>query len=125
MPRTPFIKSHRDRRTDRVFCEPLEARRVLTASIEGGILSIEGTAGDDTITITQNALGTIVVTGVDGVPDGTEFTGVTQVFVNLRRGDDSFETIGDLFTAAPPFPIGLVVSGGGGNDTITGGNGDD
>lgn len=128
MPRKPSPRNRRDRRNrhaDRVFCEPLEARRVLTASIEDGILSIEGTAGDDTITITQNALGTIVVTGVDGVPDGTEFTGVTQVFVSLGRGDDTFETIGNLFSAPPSFPIGLAVFGGGGNDTIIGGNGDD
>ncbi len=88
-----------------------------------GTLVIIGSSGPDIIRIEPGQQtffnGNVIVRGVPDVPDGTQFTGVTRVSVDLRSGGDSFAVIG------APLPAGgsgmnIRVLGGFGQDNIFG-----
>lgn len=82
---------------------------------------INGTAGNDNVSVTGSAAAGITVTGL--VPTvtiaGTDPT-LDQLFINLLAGDDAFEASG---LAAGL--IKLIVDGGPGNDIIVGSPGAD
>lgn len=101
------------------MCESLETRVALSASVNGeGILIIVGTSQADSVVIDAGSDdGTVVVTGVDGVANGTEFTGVRGVRVDLRSGDDTFSLSTDLRTPEGE-PATLLVLAGNGQDEI-------
>ena len=108
-----------------VVLEALEPRLLLSGSQVGAALTLVGANSADSISIGPgSALGEVVAFGVDGVADGTTFTGVDQITIRGRSGDDLIWVgtgILDTFGAA----IGVSIDGDGGDDWITGGDGDD
>lgn len=102
--------------------ESLEQRRLLSADVVGDVLRIEGTSADDVIVIEAGELaGGVVLRGVEGVEDGTEFSGVMGVDVLLGEGDDSATVIGALRDAAGGI-MPVRIAGGVGDDLIVGGD---
>jgi Ca2+-binding RTX toxin-like protein len=94
----------------------------VTASFGAGALSVFGDELNNTITISRDAAGAILVNGgAVPVAGGTPTVGNTFLIVgNTFGGDDNFAL--DESNGALPF---AVVFGGVGNDTITGGSGAD
>ena len=103
---------------------PLEPRNVpaVTASFAGGTLSVFGDSHGNTIAVSRDAAGTILVNGgavtVHGHTPTVKNTSLIQVFG--QGGDDAItlnEANGDLPKAN--------LYGGAGKDTLTGGSGND
>ena len=84
------------------------------AVLSDGVLSVDGTAGDDIITVTANAGGATVAVG-DLVEEFASGVNVLNIF-----GHDGNDRI--TFTSTD---IGAYVDAGAGNDAITGGEGPD
>lgn len=102
--------------------EALEARRMLSASFEDGVLRIEGSQDADAIIIEAGEFdGMVTVWGVPGVADGTVFSGVDRIRVALGRGDDTFELVGAMRTS-DDLPMHVRVFGNAGDDVLRGGN---
>ena len=92
------------RHSDRPVFEALEQRVLLSASQVGAELTLTGTAGDDTIAVTAGAHpGQVVVTGVDGVVDGTTYSGVDQVSIFALDGANSVTIGSDILSTAFAF----------------------
>ena len=108
-------------RRDRFF-DGLETRTLLSASIEGEVLVLNGTDQPDTIVVEAGDNdGEVRVFGVDGVEDGTLFQNINRLAVNLGAGDDSFTINGTIRnTAGEAFRTAIF--GNDGDDTIIGGN---
>ena len=84
-------------------------------SVSNGVLTVNGTSGDDTIAVSNeyDATSVYVNGSQQAFPDGT----VTSIVVNAGDGDDSVSVY-----SLPPFDYELPsvsVSGGEGNDTLT------
>lgn len=88
--------------------ESLESRRLFSASLVDGLLTVEGTAGADIVDIFGS---TITINGTAQVFNMEE---ITSVIVKLGEGDDTF-------TGGMDRPI--TIFGGMGNDTLQGGLG--
>ena len=123
-PPKPTPRPRCGRTGSRRRCESLDAREVpaVVASFSGGTLSVFGDSLDNTITVSRDAAGTILVNGgavpVQGGTATVANTTLVQVFG--QGGNDTIamdETNGAL-PAANLF-------GGAGNDTLTGGSGND
>jgi Ca2+-binding RTX toxin-like protein len=80
------------------------------ASINGGLLTVRGTAVGDLISVADSA-GSVTAT-LNGTPSSA-FTAVTGIEVFGAAGDDTISLAG--------VPIGATVFGAGGNESITGG----
>jgi Ca2+-binding RTX toxin-like protein len=91
------------------FVQPLEARRLFA------VLDVEGTAGDDTITIENNGAAYIVT--VNGQATTHALASVDAVNVFCQDGNDIVVVTGDT--------RGMYVDGGNGNDRIVGSDGPD
>lgn len=120
--------SHRRfiRRSRRLAVESLEARALLTASIdEAGLLTVVGSERADAITISPGSVnGSVSLRGVVGVPRGTVFTGVTGIQVSTLGGHDRVVIAANIRDVGGAL-IGVVIDTGRGNDFIDGGDGDD
>jgi Ca2+-binding RTX toxin-like protein len=103
--------------------EPLADRIVpaVTAFVQGANLIVSGDELDNTITVSRDAAGNLLVNdGAVPIDGGTPTVADTIVIVDGGSGNDTItfdETNG-------PLPTGKLV-GGFGNDTITGGSSDD
>jgi Ca2+-binding RTX toxin-like protein len=102
--------------------EPLEPKRLFSAVVKNGILSITGTEHADTINFwfgEKNPLHIIVRDGVD------EFsfprTGIRLIRVHGLGGDDHISPL----NRSGEVNINISADGGAGDDQITGGSGDD
>jgi len=101
------------------FCEPLEPRLALSATVVDGILIIEGSPQADTIVIDPGSTnGSAVLSGVPGVTNLTEFTGVLGLRIDLRSGNDSLSITNSILTPNGQ-PASLLVLAGNGQDTIS------
>ena len=96
--------------------ESLERRALLSASLSGGLLTVEGTSGPDVVSASASS-GILTVT-VNGTPYLFQSSLVTGIRMNLYAGDDTGSLSGSI--GAPG-----TLDGGAGNDTLTGGYGDD
>jgi Effector protein/RTX calcium-binding nonapeptide repeat (4 copies) len=76
-----------------------------------------GTAGDDVILISRSGNARVTVT-VNGQRSEYLVRDDRPLAVRGRGGDDTVKVLGDL-------PVALVLSGGGGDDTLVAGSGDD
>lgn len=77
--------------------ESLESRHLLSAELVGTDLVITGTNGADNIIVEPGfENGQVTVSGVDGVEDGTAFSGVDSVRIRLLQGNDRGEVTGLL-----------------------------
>ena len=104
--------SNTDRRHTPAALEPLEARRLASASP----LVINGTDGADTIRVRQSG-STLSVTR-NGSTTRRDADDVSSVVVNGRGGADSI-------TADDTVKVRLTLNGGSGNDVLRGGAGQD
>ena len=100
--------------------ESLEERRMM-AVLAGTDLQITGTAGNDTIRVSQQDAATIRVEQ-NGVVTFFNDTNVSTIHVNALAGNDRVEMIS---TTALPLTERVTLVGGDGNDSLTGGAGDD
>jgi Ca2+-binding RTX toxin-like protein len=94
----------------------------VTASFSGSTLSVFGDAADNTITISRDAAGTILVNGgaVAVVGDTPTVANTSLVQAFGQAGNDTIS----LNEANGALPAAFLF-GGAGNDTLTGGSGDD
>jgi FG-GAP-like repeat/RTX calcium-binding nonapeptide repeat (4 copies) len=94
---------------------PLQSDDV-SVELDSGVLTIVGTPGDDTISITSADQQLTVA--VDGAADGTfPVTQVTGISIAGKAGDDVLKV--DASVSLP-----ATLKGGGGNDSLQGGGGD-
>ena len=98
------------------------ARAATTASFSGGVLTIFGDAANNTITVSRDAAGKLLVNGgavaVTGGTPTVANTTLIQVFG--QAGNDTI-SLNEANGALPRANL----SGGAGNDTLTGGSGGD
>jgi Ca2+-binding RTX toxin-like protein len=105
--------------------EGLEQRRLLSGAwLDGQTVRVEGTNGDDVVSIgwrpgSNTTRGGYIVTinsDVYRFRRGTGDSGVQSFDIKLRRGDDSFEV-----TNPDEVYLPLAIYAGTGNDTVSGG----
>jgi Ca2+-binding RTX toxin-like protein len=124
--------------------ESLESRRMFSATLANGILTIAGTPADDRISLLRSKDGKLTVTEKAEVqkPDGAgsvatvektvfKLADVTRIVITAGDGSDSITVAGTKkYPLAIPASIDAgagrdFVTGGGANDTLLGGDGDD
>jgi Ca2+-binding RTX toxin-like protein len=95
--------------------DPLESRRLLTSAVDAsGLLTVDGTAGNDDISLSIS--NNVLTVSLNAVSDGAfdlAATPISSIQISGLSGDDS------ISIAAIPIPATL--SGGDGNDTLVGG----
>jgi Ca2+-binding RTX toxin-like protein len=95
---------------------PAQATTVTDSVTSAGILKVLGTTGNDTITITSDGTN-IDITGNGAVMTPVPLAGLTGVSVKGKAGDD-------IITLAQSLLLPATINGGAGNDSLTGGGGD-
>jgi hypothetical protein len=100
----------------------LEARQMLSVSVVRGALMIDGTSGDDTITVSRNPIskGQLRVS-INGLLNGVDSVGLKRINISALEGNDLI--LIDQSQGAITLPVNIA--GGSGNDTMTGGSGAD
>src|SRR6478735_6840447 len=94
-----------------VGMDALEARRLLSASLDTGLLSVDGTGGNDDISVALS--GSNLNVTVNGQSQGSFDVGQVQgIQVSGLDGNDSISLAG--------VSIPATLSGGNGNDTLVG-----
>jgi Ca2+-binding RTX toxin-like protein len=89
---------------------------VVTATLSGGTLTVNGTSSIDTISFGLSSKGLNVV-GNGKTVAGSRFNGVSRIVVNGNDGSDRIDATG--------LSIPLTMNGGNGDDTLIGGSGND
>jgi hypothetical protein len=104
------------------FFESLETRTLLSAELTDGELIIVATHQRDVITVEAGPDdGYVILNGVAGVADGTEYQDVDIVRLFLLAGPDRAEVVGSLVdTNGDPMTVHMF--GGLGNDHLIGGD---
>jgi len=105
--------------TTQPLVESLEQRRLLSASLHGGLLAIKGTAAGNDIQIEVNH-SNIVVT-MDGSSKTFRLADVRRIKAMGGKGNDDIH----FNRAGGKLSVPMTLVGGVGNDTLVGGNGDD
>ena len=100
----------------RPMFETLESRRLQSASLLNGMLTIQGTAGNDQIGVRGGIFGTLVVSE-NSAADRTFFN-VKGIVINADDGNDAV-------TISPSLVKSATIDGGNGNDVLKGGAGND
>jgi Ca2+-binding RTX toxin-like protein len=95
---------------------PPSSGPAVTASLSNGTLTVNGTAGIDTIAFAPSAQGLGVV-GNGRAVGGSPFNGVRRITVNGQGGDDRVD--------GSNLAVPLTINGGAGNDVLIGGSGGD
>ena len=105
-----------------VALESLEPRSLLSASLRGGVLTINGGSGNDQIVLSLNVpdANRLVVTE-NGRARSFDLAAITSIKANGGRGNDLIEL--DQGNGSIQIPTTLI--GGVGNDTLIGGGGAD
>ncbi len=107
--------------------EFLEQRRMLSATLEGDLLQINGTPRSDAIVLALNVDGVSLDVTVNGELNTFALADIASINIKTFQGSDSV-------AIDPNLLIGVevatnqgkdTVTGGGGNDTILGGQGKD
>lgn len=91
---------------------PVVGGPAVTASLSGGVLTINGTASIDTITVSTSSRGVAVV-GNDAPVSGSPFQGARRIVINGFDGDDRLD--------ASASSLQVVINGGNGHDRLFGG----
>ena len=102
--------------------ETLESRQMLSVSLAGGTLTIQGSAGNDNIVVSRDR-GTpgFLSVSINGQATSVNATPVKNISINTGDGDDRI----DFDQRNGAVKIDSVIVAGAGNDTVTGGNGAD
>ena len=103
------------RHTPCVF-EAVEARQLMSVALNNGVLTINGTAGNDKATIQDLGNGKYRVMDNGKASDFNKGS-VQSVLANMGGGDDSFNAYG--------INRPMTILGGSGNDTLAGGRAND
>lgn len=115
------LSRHSARRPRRLALEALQERwtPAVTASFSAGVLTVQGDALGNTIAISRNAGGTLLVNnGAVAITGGNATTAnTTKIQVYGKDGNDSI-TLNEANGALPA----AVLYGGNGNDQLTGGS---
>src|SRR4051812_44623927 len=98
--------------------EPLEPRRLLSASFAGGVLSIRGTSSDDVISLAFNPEETRIVVSDNGAIRRFNISDVHLIVIAGREGNDSLSLASNVWIPADLY-------GQSGFDTLVGGAGRD
>lgn len=96
--------------------EPLESRTLPSAVLEGGVLAVTGTNGNDTVRV-ENPTGSTIVVTLNGQAQSFDPAAVTRVDVRGLAGNDAID-IRPLTQGGGPARR-VTVGGGDGDDTIT------
>jgi len=105
--------------------EMLESRRLLSATLEAGVLTITGTEASDLIALEAGLIaGDVVVANAPGVDAGTLFSGVTAIQINALGGNDRINLAADVL-ALDGTAMDATIDAGSGNDRVNCGAGDD
>lgn len=114
---TRTLFGQRKRRQTRSYgSENLEERVLLSATLTDGVLSVQGTADDDAIRVTQDDDNLIVT--VNGEESTFVAADVTAISIDAGAGNDSAAIQWKIETPA-------TLNGGDGNDALRGGRGAD
>jgi Ca2+-binding RTX toxin-like protein len=108
--------------------ENLESRRLLAASValNGGVLSITGTDGPDTVFVTQaHGKINVIVAGPGGSVQTFNKANVKTIFFDGRAGDDIFVNLTNVRAIALGGDGNDILVGGRNNDILIGGAGND
>ena len=110
----------------------LESRRLLSATLASGVLTITGTAKKDEISVSLSSDGTTYTVKEKTAKNRfkkaktttTTFTAseVTSLVIDAGAGNDSVTLRG---TRKTPFALAALITGGAGNDKLVGGAGND
>jgi Ca2+-binding RTX toxin-like protein len=90
---------------------------LVTASLSGGTLTVNGTSTIDTISLVAGSKGRVNVVGNGKTVSGSPFSGVARIVVNGNDGSDRID--------ASTMVIPVTLNGGNGDDTLIGGSGAD
>jgi hypothetical protein len=101
-------------RAARPRLECLEDRLVPAVTLDGGVLSVTGTAANDTIRVDLDASGLVVT--VNATVRHVRASAVRAIRIQGLRGNDSI-------TVAPGVAVPTTLDGGPGNDWLAGGAG--
>lgn len=117
-------RKHPNRNRFLLSLEPLDVRVVpaVSATFAGGTLAVFGDSLGNTIDVSRNAAGTILVNGgAVTVHGGTPTIANTILIQVFGQGGDDVITLNEVNGALPKANL----FGGAGNDTLTGGSGND
>src|SRR4051812_43149644 len=104
------------------FVETLEDRRLLSASLASGLLTVTGTRKSDNIVLAVNADKTKLVVTTNGTAEEFAIADITAgVKVLGGNGKDHLTVSSDN----GGLDLNVTLVGGNGKDLLTGGNGDD
>ena len=111
--------SHRGVCTDAIspVVEALESRQLLTASLLHGVRRVNGTTGDDVITVGIDPANVAKIVVNDGVKN-SRFTKTAVTSVLIVTGDGA-----DKVTIGAGLKQQITIKSGEGNDTVQGGSG--
>jgi len=99
-------------------CENLESRRLLSASLVSGVLTVKGASSDDSIIVSlKSGDVTKLEVSVNSVTSDFVLSSITKVVVYGGDGADLIR-ISNVFGTVP---LGMVFKGGNGNDLLIGG----
>lgn len=98
------------------------------SSLSNGVLTVSGTAGNDTITLSDDGSGNYVV-AQNGIANAVFAKAqVSSIVINAGGGSDLVTDqlpVGDMGVSVAGGPGDDTLLGGGGNDTLAGGQGND
>src|SRR4051812_31712477 len=117
--RTSRPRRNRSQFSPRVSAQALEARRLLSASVAHHVLLIDGTRHDDSIVVTHGRRA--VQVAVNGVASEFSLRSFGRIRIRAGKGDD----VVTLGTTGHSVSAGAGLSGGRGDDTLSGGDGND
>jgi len=110
------------KRTAAVVCEGLEGRRLLSATVVNGVLTVVGSNKSDNISVSVDAAdATMLDVSENGVVTQFALAGLTGISMSGGNGNDTMAV--DESHGAVMLPV--TMSGGNGKDGLTGGSGDD
>ncbi len=105
----------------RDLCEPLEPRRLLSASVINGVLTITGTANADVISLLQS--GQTISLNDDGVAQSFNAASLKSISISLFGGNDVAAL--QKSDGSHAITVRAMIIGGSGNDTLVGGAAND
>jgi len=91
--------------------ESLESRRLLTVTLEAGVLTVTGTDNADTLGVGRNA--TMIVVNDNGTSSEWNPADVTSIVINALGGNDQVAVM-------RPIAKPITASGGAGDDALRG-----
>src|SRR5947209_20282577 len=101
--------------------EVLEGRRLMSFTFSAGVLTVNGTAANDAITVSRQDANTLRLSD-NGIVNLFDNSSVRSIVMNGNAGNDQLKIVS---TAALPVKQPATLNGGDGNDSLVGGDGND